>query len=201
MTGSIAAQKRSVSRQPQPAESDFAEFRARLPFAPPVSVAACDALPSGDIDALVETAADRSSVSPDLIRSVMRQESAFRPCAVSPKGAIGLMQLMPGTAGRLGVTDSFDLQQNVFGGAKLLRELMDRYEGNLRMTLSAYNAGVRPVDAAAGIPKIPETIDYVNRILARLAGSGSNARPADAHSGRESAPATILPITGSDGGK
>jgi soluble lytic murein transglycosylase-like protein len=154
---------------------------------------ACSPMPSDDINALVETAAASTSVSAELIRSVMRQESAFRPCAVSAKGAMGLMQLIPGTAAELGVKDAFDPEQNVLGGAKLLKQLMNRYSGDLSLTLSAYNAGTRPVDAAAGVPMIPETIDYVSRILARLS-AGIQSVP-------ESDPDTSLWITGSDGGK
>ena len=114
---------------------------------------------------------------------------------------MGLMQLIPGTAAELGVRDAFDPAQNVLGGAKLLKQLMDRYSGDLSMTLSAYNAGTRPVDAAAGVPMIPETIDYVSRILAKLSPPVKNALSAGAQSVRESDPDTNLRITGSDGGK
>jgi soluble lytic murein transglycosylase-like protein len=193
MSDSIAAQERSVARQPRPHDADFAEFHARIQSMNQEGTAACSPMPAEDITALVETAAASTSVSADLIRSVMRQESAFRPCAVSAKGAMGLMQLIPGTAAELGVKDAFDPEQNVLGGAKLLKQLMDRYSGDLSMTLSAYNAGTRPVDAAAGVPMIPETIDYVSRILARLS-AGAQSVP-------ESAPDTSLWITGSDGGK
>jgi soluble lytic murein transglycosylase-like protein len=193
MSDSIMAQQRSVARRPRPRDADFAEFHSRIQFVPQEGRAACNPLPSDDITALVEPAAASTSVSSDLIRSVMRQESSFKPCAVSPKGALGLMQLIPGTAAELGVKDAFDPEQNVLGGAKLLKQLMDRYRGDLSMTLSAYNAGTRPVDSAAGVPMIPETIDYVSRILARLS--------AGAQSARESDPDTSLRITGSDGGK
>jgi soluble lytic murein transglycosylase-like protein len=194
MSGSIAAQQRSVSRQPKPRDADFTEFEARVQSMPQGS-AACNPLPSDDVAALIDTAASSTSVSAELIRSVMRQESAFKPCAVSPKGAMGLMQLTPGTAADLGVTNAFDPEQNVLGGAKLLKQLMNRYSGDLSMTLSAYNAGTRPVDAAAGVPMIPETMDYVSRILSRLSPS------AGSQSVRESAPETSFWITGSDGGK
>jgi soluble lytic murein transglycosylase-like protein len=193
ISDSIAAQNRSIARQPWPSSTDFAEFHTRIQSMAPEQTAACSPLPSDNITALVKTAAASTSVSAELIRSVMRQESGFKPCAVSAKGARGLMQLIPGTAAELGVRDAFDPEQNVLGGAKLLRQLMDRYRGDLSMTLSAYNAGTRPVDAAAGVPMIPETIDYVSRILARLSAS--------AQSVRESDPDTSLPITGSDGGK
>lgn len=195
MSGSIAAQQRSIARQPRPRDADFAEFRARIDSIPQEGASACNPLPADEITALSETAAASTSVSAELIRSVMRQESAYRPCAVSAKGAMGLMQLIPGTAAEMGVRDAFDPEQNVLGGAKLLKQLMDRYSGDLSMTLSAYNAGTRPVDAASGVPMIPETIDYVSRILARLSKS------AETQSGRDSAPDTSLRITGSDWGK
>lgn len=86
---------------------------------------------------------------------------------------MGLMQLMPSTAGDLGVTDAFDPAANVLGGARLLKQLMDRYGGDLSLTLGAYNAGSGKVDAAGGIPMIPETMDYVSRILSRLSGAHS----------------------------
>jgi soluble lytic murein transglycosylase-like protein len=199
MSDSIAAQQRSVARQPRPRDADFAEFHARVQFMDP-GTAACNPLPSGDIATLIDTAAASTSISADLIRSVMRQESAFKPCAVSSKGAMGLMQLTPGTAMELGVTDAFDPEQNVLGGAKLLKQLMNRYSGDLSMTLSAYNAGTRPVDAASGVPMIPETIDYVSRILARLS-KADNTPSVGPQSVREIAPDTSLRITGSDGGR
>jgi soluble lytic murein transglycosylase-like protein len=202
MSESIAAQQRSVARQPRPRDAGFAEFHTRIQSMAEESTAACDPLPSDDVATLVEAAAASTSVSAELIRSVMRQESAFKPCAVSAKGAVGLMQLIPGTAAELGVKDAFDPEQNVLGGAKLLKQLMDRYSGDLSMTLSAYNAGTRPVDAAAGVPMIPETIDYVSRILARLSGPRrENALSVDAQSVRESDLDTSLWITGSDRGK
>jgi soluble lytic murein transglycosylase-like protein len=201
MGDSIAAQQRSVARQPRPRDADFAEFHARFQAMPQEGTAACSPLPPDEITSLTETAAATTSVSAELIRSVMRQESAFRPCAVSAKGAMGLMQLIPGTAAEMGVKDAFDPEENVLGGAKLLKQLMDRYSGDLRMTLSAYNAGTRPVDAASGVPMIPETIDYVSRILARLSRSTENTPIVGSQSGRESAPDTSLRITGSDGGK
>ena len=201
MSNSIAAQQRSIARQPRASAADFAEFHARFQSTPPQGMGACSPMPPNDITALVETAAASTSVSAELIRSVMRQESAFKPCAVSAKGAMGLMQLIPGTAAEMGVRDAFDPEENVLGGAKLLKQLMDRYSGDLSMTLSAYNAGTRPVDAGAGVPMIPETIDYVSRILARLSPSPEKSLFAGAQSVPESAPDTSLWITRSDGGK
>jgi soluble lytic murein transglycosylase-like protein len=99
---------------------------------------------------------------------VIRKESAFYPCAVSPKGALGLMQLMPATAEMLGVTDPFDPKQNVDAGAKFLKQLIEKYAGDLPLALSAYNAGPARVDTARGVPDIAETKNYVADILSSI---------------------------------
>ena len=188
---STASQRLSIKRQPfYSASSDF--FASPVPVFAPTPAMACDPLPSVQIDELVNDAAESTSVAPELIRSVMRQESGFRPCAVSAKGALGLMQLVPATASELGVTDAFDPAANVLGGARLLKLLLDRYGGDLSLALSAYNAGTGRVDAATGVPMIPETIDYVSRILSRLA---------DSQSVRDNAPDISFRLVGSDGGK
>ena len=141
---------------------------AGLGATPPPPGADCEPLPPAEVDRLVENAADREGLDQAVVRGVMRQESAFRPCAVSPKGAMGLMQLMPATASQLGVLNPFDSAANVDAGAKLLKDLLVRYGGDLSLTLGAYNAGPAEVDAAAGVPAIPETQDYVKRILSWL---------------------------------
>jgi soluble lytic murein transglycosylase-like protein len=141
---------------------------AGLGATPPLAGADCEPLPASEVDSLVERAANQEGLDQAVVRGVMRQESAFRPCVVSPKGAMGLMQLMPSTASQLGVLNPFDATANVDAGAKLLKELLVRYGGDLSLTLGAYNAGPSEVDAAAGIPDIPETQDYVKRILSSL---------------------------------
>ena len=135
------------------------------PIVPGYSVANCDPLPSDQVDSLIESAASRESLDAALLRGVMRQESAFKPCAVSPRGAQGLMQLMPATAWQMGVWNPFDPTQNVNGGAHFLKQLLNRYDGNVGKALGAYNAGPAQVDAADGIPQIQETQDYVKQIL------------------------------------
>lgn len=137
----------------------------------------CRALPAREREKLIETAARSQSVSADLIRAVMRQESAFRPCAVSDKGAQGLMQLMPATAAAFNVDDPFDPQQNILGGAAYLGQLMQRYAGDASLALSAYNAGPHIVDRIASIPDIPETQNYVSSIFRDL-GWTLPSRPA-----------------------
>jgi soluble lytic murein transglycosylase-like protein len=117
---------------------------------------------------LADAAARENRVDADLVLAVMRQESGYRPCAVSAKGAMGLMQLMPDTAADLGVLDAFDAAENVSGGARLLRTLLDRYAGNLNLALGAYNAGPARVDEFGGVPPFPETTRYVDAIVANL---------------------------------
>ncbi len=113
----------------------------------------------------IEEIARAHGVSPGLITAVMRTESGFDPAAVSPKGAGGLMQLMPGTAAALGVVDRFNPRENIRGGVRHLRYLLDRYQGNVVLALAAYNAGEGAVDTYRGIPPYPETQQYVRRVL------------------------------------
>jgi soluble lytic murein transglycosylase len=109
--------------------------------------------------------ASRHGVDPTLVESVIRAESAFNPTAVSRSGARGLMQLMPKTAVALGVRDSFNPRENIDGGVRHLRYLLDRYPGNLPLAVAAYNAGEGAVDAYRGIPPYAETQQYVQRVL------------------------------------
>jgi soluble lytic murein transglycosylase-like protein len=125
----------------------------------------CPAMAEEEADNLISAAASRQALAPALLRSVIKQESAFRPCAVSLKGAQGLMQLMPATAEQLGVTDPFDPRQNIEGGAAFLRQLLNRYGGDLKLALGAYNAGVGRVKTSGGVPNLLETQNYVSSIL------------------------------------
>ena len=133
-------------------------------FVPPP----CDPMATPELDKLIEQNAKDQGVKSDLIRAVINQESGNRPCAVSSKGAQGLMQLMPGTAEELGVGDPFNAKQNVEAGTKLLKQLLAKYKGDVGLTLAAYNAGAGRVDRDGGVPDIPETLGYVTQILARL---------------------------------
>jgi hypothetical protein len=117
-----------------------------------------------DIDAAIDEAATRHNVDPSLVRSVVKVESNFNPNAVSRKGAMGLMQLMPSTARSLNVSNPFDPQQNVEAGVRHLRKLLDSYGGNVRLSLAAYNAGSGAVARSAGVPHFRETQNYVRRI-------------------------------------
>jgi soluble lytic murein transglycosylase-like protein len=121
---------------------------------------------------LADAAADRYGLPRALVRSVMAAESGFEPLAISPKGAIGLMQLMPGTAQVLGA-DPHDPAQNVDAGTRYLRDLLEKYNYGLRHALAAYNAGPGAVDKYNGVPPYRETIDYISRIEKKLRVSGA----------------------------
>jgi len=138
------------------------------PLAASFNAPPCDPLPDDQLDPLIQENAQRENLQPDLIRAVINEESGSRPCAVSSKGAQGLMQLMPSMTQQFGVTDPFDPKQNVDAGSQLLKQLLAKYNGDLRLALSAYNAGSDRVDKDGGIPQIPETMNYVNDILSKL---------------------------------
>jgi soluble lytic murein transglycosylase-like protein len=135
---------------------------ASTPAAPVPAAAPATAVP---LD-LADAAADKYGLPRALVRSVMAAESGFQPFAVSPKGAIGLMQLMPGTAQTLNA-DPRDPAQNTDAGARYLRDLLQKYDGRLWHALAAYNAGPAAVDKYHGVPPYRETINYVKRIDTR----------------------------------
>src|SRR5579872_1663808 len=117
-----------------------------------------------DVDAAIEQAAARHNVDPNLVRAVVKVESNFNPNAVSRKGAMGLMQLMPATARSLNVTNPFDPEQNVDAGVRHLKKLLQSYGGDIKLTLAAYNAGAGAVARSSGVPHYAETQNYVRRI-------------------------------------
>ncbi len=133
---------------------------------------------AGEYAEYIHTAAERHNLDPALLTAVMEVESAFNPTAVSPKGARGLLQLMPATARRFGVRDSFDPQQNVDGGARYLSWLMDRFEGRTELALAGYNAGEGAVDRHDGIPPYAETRHYVTLVLRGAGRLGAQSGPA-----------------------
>jgi soluble lytic murein transglycosylase-like protein len=132
---------------------------------------------AGDIDSAIEQAAARHNVDPNLVRAVVKVESNFNPNAVSRKGAMGLMQLMPSTAKQLKVKNPFDPTQNVDAGVRHLKQLLDSYGGDVKLTLAAYNAGAGAVARSSGVPHYAETQNYVRRIT-NLYYGGSNFNPA-----------------------
>lgn len=142
-------------------QSFEADGKAPAPLAPKTDVVERPQAKSPD--QLADAAADRYGLPRALVRSLISAESRFRPNAVSPKGAIGLMQLMPGTAQSLGVNPK-DPTQNVDAGTRYLRQLLERYHGLLWHALAAYNAGPGAVEKYNGIPPYRETVEYVKRI-------------------------------------
>lgn len=122
-------------------------------------------LPAANLDDVISVASDHYRLDPDLVASVIKAESGFNVRAISPKGAQGLMQLMPGTASGLGVPNAFDARANVEGGTRYLRELLERYNFDLVKALAAYNAGPQRVEQFGGVPPFYETRAYVARVV------------------------------------
>ena len=118
-----------------------------------------------EINELIEKYADKNGLDSDFVKAVIKQESGFNPNATSKCGAMGLMQLMPSTAEGLGVTNAYDAEQNIMGGTKYLKGLMDRFDNNKSLALAAYNAGPNAVKKYGGIPPYMETQNYVKSVL------------------------------------
>lgn len=175
MQASLDQQKASVRKQAESAQpvTPGTFFTIPWPGADAAAVAGttnafCDAMDEPQLASLIAAAAQREDLQANLIRAVVQKESAGRPCAVSPKGAQGLMQIMPATAAQLSVEDPFDPKQNIDAGAKLLKQLLNKYSGDLSLALGAYNAGSGRVDKEGGVPQIAETQEYVQDILKKL---------------------------------
>ncbi|MDD7642657.1 MAG: lytic transglycosylase domain-containing protein [bacterium] len=124
------------------------------------------------LNAIFEKAAKSYGVDVELLKAMAKAESDFDPNATSKSGAMGIMQLMPATAKGLGVTDAYDPEQNIMGGAKYIASLLDKYDGNVSYALAAYNAGSGNVDKYGGIPPFEETQNYVTKILGYLQNGG-----------------------------
>jgi soluble lytic murein transglycosylase-like protein len=168
MAPGLEKQRASIRKQAASSEEGF--FALSWPVLPvmPGNPEICDPVAPEQLASLVEQAAQRESIQADLIHAVIKKESGGRACAVSLKGALGLMQLMPETAQELGVSDVFDPKQNIDAGVKLLKTLLGRYSGNLSLALEAYIGGIDRVDKENAIPQIPETVNYVSDILEEL---------------------------------
>jgi len=146
-----------------------------VPISPPVAAIHRNAryhsgVTNLELEQAVIRAAQQHHVQPALLLAVMKAESSFNPIVISKAGAVGLMQLVPETAIRHGVRHLYDTNENITGGAKHLRYLLDRFHGNTRLALAAYNAGERKVDRYGKIPPYKETQDYVKRVLVYYRG-------------------------------
>lgn len=180
MEESVARQKQSIRKQvgATPPNSFFTVGWTSPAQIAPMATADCPPLSDADSEPMIKAAATANKVDPALIRAVIRQESAFHACAVSQKGAMGLMQLMPQTAEQFHVADPFNAAENISAGTQYLKQLMDHFKGDLRLTLAAYNAGAGRVDGDPPcVPEIMETQDYVNQIMKALAGTPAGAEP------------------------
>jgi hypothetical protein len=164
------------------AEDNDANDAAEARPAPPTTA---------EIMAHIEEAAARHRVPPRLVAAIVAVESEFNPHAVSRRGAQGLMQLMPATAASLDVQDSFDTQENLDGGVRHLRVLMQRYRNDLPLVLAAYNAGDRAVIAYGGVPPYPQTRRYVIRVLRRYDPAAARAASARIYGPR---PTVVIPV-------
>lgn len=173
MQSSIGRQMESVRRQRAAHKDEFFSSTS-APLAwnllRPVQ-ADCDALGEEQLKPMIVQAASREGVNPLLLRAMIRRESGSRPCAVSDKGAEGLMQLMPATQDYLGVANPFDPEENISGGTRYIKELLGKYRGNLPLALAAYNAGPQRVVPGGSVPAISETRAYVSAILSDLRNS------------------------------
>lgn len=127
-------------------------------------------VPDTPLEPMIEKSAQEHGIDPGLVRLVIQKESGYNPQAVSPKGAMGLMQLMPGTASLLGVQDPFNPAQNIDGGVRYLKQCMDRFNNNVCLALAAYNAGPGNVEKYQGVPPFAETRNYVANIMQEYTG-------------------------------
>ena len=159
--GKPASSSRSSASRPVPVTAQIPE----LPMIPSVVIETVYHLPPEVLyEPLLQEAAEYHGVDPDLVRAVVRTESAFDATAVSTAGAQGLMQLMPALSEELGVKDPFDPRENVFAGVRYLRSLLDQHEGDEALALASYNAGPGTVMRYNGVPPYPETEQYIRNI-------------------------------------
>lgn len=131
-------------------------------------------IPPENLESIFQSASEQFHIDKDLLKAVAKAESNFNPNVVSNSGAIGIMQLMPSTASTLGVSNPYDPNQNIMGGAKYLSQLYQQYNGDLSLTLAAYNAGPGNVQKYNGVPPFAETENYIEKVFNYLENSGSH---------------------------
>jgi len=175
----------SAMKAARSAAAEVSQYVAAVPSNPVMNTAENEASPdnremlrgramtSRELDGIIEESARRHDVDPNLVRALIKVESNFDAHAVSPKGAMGLMQLMPATARTLNVSNPFDPQQNVDAGVRHLKHLLDDYNGDVKLSLAAYNAGAGAVARSNGLPRNAETRNYVKRITALYSNHGN----------------------------
>lgn len=147
---------------------------------------------------IVAKYASQHGIDARLVHLVIKHESGFDPQAVSPKGARGLMQLMPGTAAMLGVADPFDVEQNIAGGVKYLKECLNRFNNNITLALAAYNAGPENVSRHQGVPPFAETRSYVTNIMREYTGQAPVLVAAHPDAAPQASPSTLPPAAGTN---
>jgi soluble lytic murein transglycosylase-like protein len=168
---SFERQRLSIDKQMQAIRDNFPQPFGGTPatlVAAPAPPPDCPPVTAADMKPIIDREATKNKVDSKLVQAVVEAESAYSPCAVSPVGAMGLMQLMPATAESLQVTDPYDPGQNITAGTLYLKQMLERYGGDIGKALAAYNAGPAKVDAAGGIPAIPETQEYVRKIMGKI---------------------------------
>ncbi len=163
----IAIQRLAVQQQHDVA-APWMLAAPRIDPPPGIEAEDCEPIADPELTPLIDSAAQLHQVEPRLLRGVIEQESGFHACAISAKGAKGLMQLMPSTAEQFKVADVFDPKQNIEAGATYLRQLLDKYKDDMKLALAAYNSGPTTVDNAGGIPDIKETRDYVDAVMKKM---------------------------------
>ena len=167
---------RDIPSRPEAAPPLTARAVVPVQAVPAYTVPGCPEVAADEVLWNINAASREHGVNPNLVWAVIYRESSFAPCAVSKSGALGLMQLKPGTAADMGVRDPFDPRQNIDGGARYLRKMLDRYDGDVRLALSAYHAGPTTVDTHRGMPPIRATYTYVADVL-RLTGLPPDPEP------------------------
>ena len=153
-----------LSDKPRPDKGQQTTYEAHSAAPVLATVAQVPREKSAPYERSISAHSERLGVAADLVRAVIQVESAFNPVAVSNKGAMGLMQLMPDTAREMGVGNPFDPDQNIRGGVTYLKQLLDRYDNKIELALAAYNAGIGNVEKYDGVPPFKETKNYVNKI-------------------------------------